>query len=82
MARLCGFDLETPQDEPSWGLQPWRARSGEATVKSCALWTDDVDCCKKAVPDIEWFREVLVNAASDSVTLVGWNLLVFRRRSP
>lgn len=69
----AGFDLETPQDIPEYGLQPWRATTGEATIKSVAVWVSDTDFIKRANPSKEWLRKFLVYAAENGITLVTWN---------
>ena len=70
---LVGFDLETPQDVPEYGLQPWRAARGEATVKSVAVWSNAFGGVTKAMPSVEWFRKFLTTAAEKDWTLVTWN---------
>lgn len=77
---LCGFDLETPQDIPEYGLQPWRARTGEATIKSVAIWAPVSELTggfafAKRMPSKEWFKAFLEWSARSKTTLVGWNLL-------
>lgn len=70
---LAGFDLETPQDIAEYGLQPWRAATGEATIKSVAVWSKSSGAVKRAMPSKEWFRKFLVWAAENQITLVTWN---------
>ena len=74
--RLCGFDLETPQDEPAFGLQPWRAKTGDATIKSFAAWSEDGKIkCARRMPSKAVLREFLVYAAEHKLVLVGWNVV-------
>ena len=70
---LCGFDLETPQENPAYGLQPWRASTGEATIKSVAIWKSDDIKVAIRMPSKEWFRKFLETSAKNSVVLVTWN---------
>ena len=72
---LCGFDLETPQEMPEFGLQPWRARTGEVTIKSVAVWRSDEKKAAVRIPSKEWFKTLLEWAAKNDVTFVGWNLI-------
>lgn len=69
----AGFDLETPQDIAEYGLQPWRASTGEATVKSVAIWISETESVKRAMPSKEWFRKFLLHAAETKLTLIVWN---------
>ena len=71
---LCGFDLETPQENPAWGLQPWRVSEG-ATVKSVAIWFDEDDFVTQRLPNKIWFKSFLQHAAKHKYILVGWNLV-------
>jgi len=74
--RLVAMDLETPQDVPEYGLQPWRAKTGEATIKSVALWSaDGVFKSAKAMPSKKYFAEVLAICAEQKYVICGWNLL-------
>lgn len=73
--QLCGFDLETPQEIAAYGLQPWRARTGEATIKTVAVWLNSTSFKSVRMPSKEWFKTFLEWAAKNKVTLVGWNLL-------
>src|SRR3972149_1262813 len=75
MLKLCGVDLATPQDEPSHGLPPGRARSGEARIKSVAVWISDTECQAVKTPSTEVLRKFLQKAADQKTTLVGWNLV-------
>ena len=69
----AGFDLETPQDNPAYGLQPWRATTGEATIKSAAIWISETEAIKRATPSKEWLRKFLIHAAQNRIVLVTWN---------
>lgn len=71
--KLCGFDLETPQEIPEYGLQPWRARTGEATIKSVAIWRSDAVNAAIKNPSREWFKQLFEKAAADKIVLVTWN---------
>lgn len=76
--RLMGIDIETPNEPQEFSLQPWRARNGEATIKSVAIWAPASDTSNsvsfaKRVPTKEWFKELFEWAAANSVTLVTWN---------
>lgn len=73
MIELCGFDIETPQDIPEYALQPWRARTGEATIKSVAVWKSADVRIAVRMPSREWFRKFLVSCAKNKVTIVTWN---------
>lgn len=75
VVKLCGFDLETPQDEPSWGLQPWRARTDGATIKSVAVYFSDGSNKTVRMPTKAWLKDFLRFCADAKITLVGWNLL-------
>ena len=72
---LCGFDLETPQDIPEYGLQPWRVATSEATIKTVAVWISEDNSFVKVMPSREWFSKFLVHAKDNNYTLVGWNLM-------
>ena len=69
----AGFDLETPQDIPEYGLQPWRAATGQATIKSVAIWISESEHVKRAMPSKEWFRKFLAHSAANKIALVTWN---------
>src|ERR1017187_7762812 len=73
--KLCGFDLETMQDNPAHGLQPWRAATGEATIKSVAVWISETQKRYIKEPSKETLRAFLVKCAADKIVLVGWNVL-------
>lgn len=73
MIKLCGFDIETPQEIPEYALQPWRARTGEATIKSVAIWKSDTVKGSVRMPSREWFRKFLVSCAENKVVIVTWN---------
>lgn len=75
MLKLCGFDLETPSDDPSWGLQPWRARTDGATIKSVAMYREDAGQLVQQMPTKEFLKQFLESSARQGITLVGWNLL-------
>jgi DNA polymerase I-like protein with 3'-5' exonuclease and polymerase domains len=74
--KLLAFDLETPQVEPSYGLQPWRLKTGEAVIQSYAAWSEDgIICGAKKRPSVALLRGFLQLAAVRGYTLVGWNVL-------
>lgn len=71
--KLVGLDLETPQDIPEYGLQPWRARTGEATIKTCALWSHDgVFNVTKKLPSKKYFAKALAICAAEGYTITTW----------
>jgi len=49
-----GFDFETAGEEPEYGLQPWRVKSGQAWVRS---WAEVRQHHKKAIIAPESFEE-------------------------
>jgi hypothetical protein len=72
--KLCGLDLETPQVQPEFGLQPWRAATGEATIKTVAVWSEDGRLRKtKRMPTTENFRQLLQVAADRKYLMCTWN---------
>lgn len=73
---LCGFDLETPQDEPSWGLQPWRAKTDGATIKSVGVYSEDLKL-KGAVrmPSVKTFADLLGRCHDNKYVITGWNVM-------
>jgi len=71
--KICGFDLETPQETPEFGLQPWRAATGEATIKTAAVWVSDSVSVKVKMPSREWFKKFLESAAKSNTTIATWN---------
>lgn len=74
--KLVGFDLETPQDNPEFGLQPWRAKTGEATIKTSAFWSQDgVFEYAKRMPSKKYFAKMLSICADNGYTICGWNLV-------
>lgn len=75
MVKLCSIDLETMQDEPSWGLQPWRARTDGATIKSVAVYFSDESSRTVRMPTKAWLKDFLKFCANAKIPLVGWNLL-------
>lgn len=80
-SNFCGFDLETPQDVPEYGLQPWRAAQGLATVKTCAVWQEDSEDGPAGLrgamqlPSKTMLSGLLRHAADQGLVLVGWNVL-------
>jgi DNA polymerase I-like protein with 3'-5' exonuclease and polymerase domains len=76
MTRYCGFDLETPQDVPEYGLQPWRAMTGEATIKSFAVHMSDGELDGAVrMPSKRVLAGLLRHAAAHDITFIGWNVL-------
>lgn len=69
----AGFDLETPQDIPEYGLQPWRGVTGEATIKTVAVWMSDGNNFVKRTPSTTWFNNFLRHCVDNEITLVTWN---------
>lgn len=75
-SNFCGFDLETPQDVPEYGLQPWRATTGEATIKTAAVWMADGRLTGALkLPSKKVLAGLLRYAAANGITMVGWNVL-------
>lgn len=74
MLKLAALDIECPQDDPAHGLQPWRARTGQAIIKSVAVYFDDGRSKAVRMPSKEWLRDFLQLCAARKITLVGWNV--------
>lgn len=71
--KLIGLDLETPQEIKEYGLQPWRAKTGDATIKTCAVWSNDgVFAHMQKMPSVKWFRSVLTLCSENEYTIATW----------
>lgn len=73
--RVAGFDLETFGTYPTYALQPFRARTGDAWITS-AVFKPDAGTGLKAHNDgklIDKLRLCLQWAARNDVYIVGWN---------
>lgn len=72
-----GFDLETTGKEEAYGLQPWRVAQGEAFIRvaSVAKYVGDkMTVDGELDPSTGYLRWVLETAATEGITLVGWNV--------
>lgn len=71
--KYAGFDLETPQDVPEYGLQPWRVQTGEATIKTVAIWMSESNTLTRRMPSKAWFAKFLQHCIDNEIALVTWN---------
>lgn len=74
--RLLGFDVETWGDQPTFGLQPFRAGTGEARVTSYALASykaGEVITGGKVLPSVDDLARFLEKAHKAGVYITGWN---------
>lgn len=74
--RLLGFDVETWGDQPTFGLQPFRAATGEARVTSYALATfkaGEVLTGGTVLPSVDQLADFLERARRRGVYIAGWN---------
>lgn len=74
--RLLGFDVETWGDEPTYGLQPFRAATGKARVTSYALSmfkAGEVVTGGKVLPSVDDLARFLQKARQRGVYITGWN---------
>jgi DNA polymerase-1 len=69
---LCGFDVETRGIDTGYGLQPFRARSGEAWLTSVAI-SSQGKVAGRLRPTTEWLRKWLKGMARSGTRIVGWN---------
>ncbi len=73
---LCGLDIETPQETPLHGLQPWRARTGEASIKSIAVWEESTQhSLKIREPSRADLIDLLRICNEKKYVMTGWNLV-------
>lgn len=73
---FCGFDLETPQDDPIHGLQPWRAKTSGATIKTFAAYVEDKSFrTAQRMPTKSTCAKMLRRAATYDHVLIGWNVM-------
>ena len=70
--KLVAFDVETRGTEMGYGLQPFRARTGEAWLTMCAM-VDDQDEVSLMKPTAATLRRWLKECDENGVTIVGWN---------
>ena len=70
--KLVAFDVETRGTEMGYGLQPFRALTGEAWLTMCAM-VDDQDEVSLMKPTAATLRRWLKECAENGVTIVGWN---------
>lgn len=74
--KLLAFDVETWGTQPTYGLQPFRARTGEAWLTSYALASfagGRVKTGGKVQPTVSDLEAFLRTAARAGVHIVGWN---------
>lgn len=74
--KFRAFDVETKGDEPTFGLQPWRAKVGRAWLTTCAMaqWQDGVIKATGHVrPSVEMLRAWLEDCIANDVYVVCWN---------
>lgn len=71
--KLVGLDIETMQDEKSWGLQPWRAKTDGASITTICLWASETEKLAVKRPTTEQLRKILTTAAEKDWNLVVWN---------
>jgi len=69
---IVSFDVETRGTEDGYGLQPFRARTGEAWLTMCAM--ADKDGAEGIMkPDVETLRQWLVDCAVNNRVITAWN---------
>lgn len=74
--KLCGLDIETPQGIREYSLQPWRVRTGQATIKTIALYSEDKAVKRRiANPSRGTLIELLDECIERSYVMAGWNLV-------
>lgn len=74
--KLCGLDIETPQGIKEYSLQPWRVRTGQATIKTIALYSEDKAVRRRiANPSRSTLIELLEECADHAYVMAGWNLV-------
>lgn len=74
--KLCGLDIETPQGIKEYSLQPWRVRTGQATIKTIALYSEDKAVKRRiANPSRGTLIELLDECIERSYVMAGWNLV-------
>lgn len=72
--KLAGFDIESKGVDVGYALQPFRARTGEAWLTTCAISTTDHGTVGAVRPDKEYLRRFLRAMAERDVTICGWNV--------
>jgi DNA polymerase-1 len=77
--KFITFDVETSGVKPEYALQPWRIGRGDAWATSLAwVWRAEDGRLRAGGgldPTIETTRELLLLAATNKATLVGWNVV-------
>lgn len=74
--KLCGLDIETPQGIREYSLQPWRVRTGQATIKTIALYSEDKAVKRRiANPSRGTLIELLEECTEHAYVMAGWNLV-------
>ena len=68
-----GFDLETHGDLPEYGLQPFRATQGQASIKAASVATADKSA-GKLYPTTQEVKNMLLLAVRQDRYMVGWNV--------
>ena len=68
-----GFDLETHGDLPEYGLQPFRATQGQASIKAASVATAD-RTAGKLYPTTQAVKNMLLLAVRQDRYMVGWNV--------
>jgi len=68
-----GFDFETHGDLPEYGLQPFRATQGQASIKAASVATTDKSA-GKLYPTTQEVKNMLLLAVRQDRYMVGWNV--------
>lgn len=77
--RLAAFDVESAGKQPSFALQPFRARDGSAWLTSIAYAltpkdpTRPVAIFSELKPTADKIRPFLVYCSQNNITICGWN---------
>lgn len=72
--KLAGFDIESKGVDVGYALQPFRARTGEAWLTTCAISTTDHGTVGMVRPDKEYLKRFLLAMAERGITICGWNV--------
>ena len=70
--KLAAFDVETRGVDVGYGLQPFRAKTGEAWLTMCAI-ASEAGVVGRMRPTTEWLRKWLRGMSCTKTRIVGWN---------
>lgn len=71
----ASLDLETAGTGPEFGLQPWRAKQGEAriTAISTAAYDTSMQVSGILLPEVEQIAAILEGFVRTNTTVIAWN---------